>query len=699
MKKEYLEKIYSSFLGMNIGIRLGAPVEGGFWTEENIQKYYGDVRGYLKYYRHFAADDDANGPVFFLRALDDKQPFGDPTPQDVAEAWLNYAREGTGVYWWGGYGISTEHTAYLNLKNGIPAPQSGSIEQNGIVVAEQIGGQIFIDTWGMICPGDPVRAARYARTAASVSHDGEGLNGAAFIAAAIAAAFDTSDVQEIIREGLKQIPKDSTYRKVFDAVIEYYVKAPDDWRGCLHMLQHEWGYDKYPGNCHIIPNAGVCALALCYGKGDFARTIEIATMCSWDTDCNAGNVGSILGAAVGIAGIPDHYRAPINDCIVLSGISGYLNVLDIPTYARKLASLGDRLAGQKPDPAPCENGETHFDFSLPGSTHGFEVSNAYRFTGGHGDDWGGAFKCFFENVSNGQECHIGYRTFYRRRDFSDERYSPVFSPLAYPGQKAEFTVRLELLHGDNLSVIPYARETYSGQEYQGKSVILTPSDGETVIRYTLPDVQGGLIEEIGLRVTSLAATSNYNSGTLYLTDFRIHGRAAYEIDLTKSVREFSSVLPFSHNHGSWTLHDGRMEAMSLGHAEAVTGNYYSINVRAEAEVTPLHGDSHLLGVRVQGAQRGVYGGLAKDGNKPVLVIGKTVNGKWQTLATKAFDWKTDKPVRLSMEAKGRSFTLTADGSATLEAHDENANAYGMVGFAQYAAGRTAFGNLKVEELA
>ena len=60
---------------------------------------------------------------------------------------------------------------------------------------------------------------------------------------------------------------------------------------------------KYPGVCHIIPNAGVCALALYYGRGDFARTIELASMCGWDTDCNAGNVGTILGVAVGPQGI------------------------------------------------------------------------------------------------------------------------------------------------------------------------------------------------------------------------------------------------------------------------------------------------------------------------------------------------------------------------------------------------------------
>ena len=71
------------------------------------------------------------------------------------------------MLWWGGLGRSTEHTAYLRLKNGIHAPASGSIALNGKGMAEQIGAEIFIDTWAMVEPGDPERAAAMARAAGS----------------------------------------------------------------------------------------------------------------------------------------------------------------------------------------------------------------------------------------------------------------------------------------------------------------------------------------------------------------------------------------------------------------------------------------------------------------------------------------------------------------------------------------------------
>lgn len=186
---ELVEKMYSGFLGMCAGIRLGAPVEPTCWTFERIKEVYGDMDHYTKHYKNFAADDDSNGPVFFIRALKDYAVNREMTAEDVGNAWLDFAREGIGMFWWGGDQVSTEHTAFLNLKKGMKAPESGSMAVNGEIMAEQIGGQIFIDTWGMLFPDNPQLAADYAEKAASVSHDRNGLYGARFMAACVSAAF------------------------------------------------------------------------------------------------------------------------------------------------------------------------------------------------------------------------------------------------------------------------------------------------------------------------------------------------------------------------------------------------------------------------------------------------------------------------------------------------------------------------------
>ena len=94
----------------------------------------------------------------------------------------------------------------MNLRRGIDAPASGSIAVNGEILAEQIGGQIFIDVWGLLWPGNLEKAALYAERAASVSHDRNGIYGARFMAACIAKAFETSRVKEMIEAALEMIP-------------------------------------------------------------------------------------------------------------------------------------------------------------------------------------------------------------------------------------------------------------------------------------------------------------------------------------------------------------------------------------------------------------------------------------------------------------------------------------------------------------
>ncbi|NQD68663.1 ADP-ribosylglycohydrolase family protein, partial [Bacillus haikouensis] len=440
MPENYLEKVYAGFLGMNVGIRLGAPVEPPVWTDKRIKEVFGDIRGYTKEYKTFAADDDANGPVFFMRALYDDASDRELTAEDVGKAWLNYSREGIGMFWWGGEGISTEHTAYMNLTRGIPAPQSGSIEMNGLIEAEQIGGQIFIDTWGLLFPGCIEKAAAYAERAASVSHDGNGVYGAKFMAACIAKAFEAASIGDILDAGLSVIPEDSTYSSVVNAVRAFHRENPSDFRACRQYLEDEWGYDKYTGVCHIIPNAGVCILALLYGEGDFARTIEIATMCGWDTDCNAGNVGTIAGVFHGIKGIPDHYRKPINDFICTSSVSGYLNVLDIPTFSKEVTLLGYKLAECE---APAElvegfkPGEVYLDFMLPGSTHGFRTDNSFKSllypSDKVGLDGRGSLKVVIDRMIESDRSKIFYKPFYRRNEFNDEKYKPTFAPTVYSG--------------------------------------------------------------------------------------------------------------------------------------------------------------------------------------------------------------------------------------------------------------------------
>lgn len=697
IRPDYINKLYAGFLGMNIGIRLGAPVEPSHWDFYRIQSIYGDVKSYLKEYKTFAADDDANGPVFFLRGLIDNGVNCDFTAEMVGKAWLNYARNERGMFWWGGVGVSTEHTAYHNLKNGIAAPRSGSIEQNGLTIAEQIGGQIFVDTWGLIWPGRPEKAAEYAMKAASVSHDGNGKYGGGFIAACIAKAFVADSIDEIIDAGLSQIPADCKYAEVVNAVREYHRKNPEDFRSCMEYLINNWGYDKYPGVCHIIPNAGVCVLALLYGNGDFCRAVEIATMCGWDTDCNAGNVGTIAGVRSGLEGIAGHYREPVNDMIVLSGISGYLNILDIPTYVKELAEIAYQLAGEKlPDYiVRSKPGNILLDFELPGSTHGVRLSNRrknlIRHSNKHVHSGKGSLMVLFEHKLLDNVCDVYIKPFFRRSDFEDERYSPVFSPLVYPGNKLNMFVYLEKIKKGTLKVTPYVR-TAMRDEYLFGDRRLIEEGIWTEITYILPDTNGDQICELGLRLEAEPETGKWMVGELYIDDITVTGGAEYSIDTSIQAKEFGQVTPFSYNQCECDLKEGKILITSAEErCQAFTGNYYACDTVIEADVIPAEGSNSGLIIRGLGAERYYAIGFESEGRISIVKhdFGRTI------LAESDFAWENGQSYRMKAVAEGDTLSLWINGEKLLEALDTSLK-NGMVGFHIEEGGSLMFTNIHIK---
>ena len=205
---DYAERVYAGVLGKLIGVYLGRPFEG--WTYERIMRELGPINYYVNERRDVAlrshhlvvTDDDISGTFAFPRALADCGFPARLTSRQIGNGWLNYIVEDRSILWWGGIGNSTEHSAYLRLKSGVEAPQSGSIALNGKTVAEQIGAQIFIDGWAMVSPGNPEQAVWLAEQAGRVSHDGEWVHAARLLAAMEAQAFVETDVQKLFDAGL-----------------------------------------------------------------------------------------------------------------------------------------------------------------------------------------------------------------------------------------------------------------------------------------------------------------------------------------------------------------------------------------------------------------------------------------------------------------------------------------------------------------
>lgn len=702
--EKYLDRVYAGWLGKLIGIRHGAPIEG--WTYEKIEKVYGETDGYLVDYKDFAADDDSNGPIFFIRALQDYACSSDLTAEQIGLTWLNYAPYEHGFYWWGGYGKSTEHTAYLNLRNGIMAPRSGSAAQNGSSVAEQIGGQIFIDTWGLAIPGDPELAAEYAEKAASVSHDGNGIYGGMFIAACISAAFIEKNIEDIIETGLSVIPEDCEYARVCRAVTRFYEAHSENWRDCFKYVERNFGYDKYPGACHIIPNSAVIILSLLYGRGDFSRSLNICNMCGWDTDCNVGNLGAILGVRNGLDGIDyEKWRKPINDFFACSSVVGSLNIMDVPGCAAYIAGLAYRLAGTEPPEETKEIIEgrcAKFHFELPGSTHGFRVSSN-RGSGIESDlrnsteasfSGKGSLKVTAKPLIADDELYVYHRTYYRPADFHDSRYDPGFSPTLYPGQIITAHVMIPEYVDFEVLARMYVKDGNSGKFVDGESRRLKGGKWEE-LGLSLPFMEGACIEEAGIKF--IPDSKGPSLLVAYIDDFDFSGQPDFAIDFAKERIESWSKLhkevsQFTYLKGIWGLEDGALSGSCCDIGEAYTGGYDWQDYTFQAVLIPQIGEYHNINFRVQGAIRSYAVGLAPF-NK--LALYKNENG-YRLLSEIDYPWDMNEEYTLKVEVEGANIRVSDKNSILLEfSDDENPYMYGQIGASVWRGSHCHYRNFKV----
>lgn len=351
------DKIYGAWLGRCAGCLLGQPIEG--WKLAQIKELLKDTNNYpLKNYissnikdsikkKHGIADqyylfgnkpitinwinnisrmpedDDINYTIASLNII---ETYGyDFHSDDVAECWLlNIPLLHT---------YTAERIAYRNLSL-YKFPPLSAIYRNPY--REWIGAQIRGDFWGYINGGNLEMAAEMAFRDASVSHVKNGIYGEMFISAMIAAAMTSDDIEFIIDCGLSQIPANCRLAEHLNLVITNKKSGWDEEQIIAHIHTlfdekqiHHW--------CHTIPNAMIVCFALLYGNKDFEKTLALAIMSTFDTDCNAATVGSVIGLINGASQIPQKWIDPLNDT-VCSGVRGFEEV-SISSLAQRTVDI------------------------------------------------------------------------------------------------------------------------------------------------------------------------------------------------------------------------------------------------------------------------------------------------------------------------------------------------------------------------
>lgn len=250
-------------------------------------------------------DDDINYTLIALMLLEEHGL--DLQTADVARAWLNLLP--AGATW------TAERAAYQTLLtrmnsefvNGAP-PGFDLDECSDNEFNDWIGAQIRADLYGWVCPGRPALAADLATRDASLSHRGDGVYGAAFIAALGAAIPATGNLDEAIDIAASYIPENS---KAF-AAISLGRSLRNDPQATNKLRKAYAGLSPV----HTLNNLALVVWALCSSNGDFSAAIGNVVAAGWDTDCNAATVGGILGL-MGTP-IPEHWTKPWNGRIGVS---------------------------------------------------------------------------------------------------------------------------------------------------------------------------------------------------------------------------------------------------------------------------------------------------------------------------------------------------------------------------------------------
>lgn len=649
-----LQKIYFGWLGKAIGVRYGAPVE--MWESSEIIKKYGDVEGYFEEYNDFAADDDTNGPIFFYRALRDCKELDKYGFEDLADCWMNYVPFEHGFYWWGGYGVSEEHTAYLNILNGIMPPHCGSILQNGKVMAEQIGGQIFSDVWGLVAPHNIKLAASLAKKASQVSHDGVAVDGGVFVASMISAAFDSSSIKEIINKALEMIDENSGYALMIKDLIRVYEKGYSQEESFQHIKENYWK-DKYGGNCHIIPNAAIMIYSLLYGQGDFIKTLKIANYSGFDTDCNVGNLGTIMGVFTSLKNVDyQTWIAPIKDLTLCSSVLGYSNIVSIPLFAYDLFKTALRLENQTYDGIynnclKFDIDDLHLDFMLLNSTSGIRSDNTTFIN----ED-----KVLKIKVKPNIDNKIYYKTYYGKKDLADNRYDPCFSPKVYNGQ----TIYANYKKNENVKVYIFYEDLHENKIYKSNA-------NETSLK--IKANKDSLIGKIGLIINS------NKDDVLELISLDCNGKVDYMIDFSKETMEDYSlyhqeVSQCTYYKGIWKLENNVLTGRCLDNGQLLTSKPIkdfvidtSINLQSGNNAGVLF---KVLGVRRQ------YQLLFEKGKIKLIKNYKHKN----TLVEKDFQIKNNLKYNISISVIDKKILIYVDDKLTIEYVDENIIEKGCVGF-------------------
>ena len=690
------ELTYAGVLGKIIGVYIGRPFEN--WTNEQIESKFGLINRYVHTCVDLpliVADDDITGTFMFSHSLDDHDFRDDFSAKHIGQTWLDIIIENKTIFWWGGYGQATEHTAWLNLKNGIEAPMSGSALVNGEMIANQIGAQIFIEGWGMLNPGKPVQAAKLAKEAALVSHDQESVNAAIIISVLVSQAYVERDINKLLDCALGFIDSDSKIASIINEIRQWHTEDHTDWKKAFKRLRDKHGYHNYDGICHIMPNHGLVILSLLYGGDSFHKSMVIVNTLGWDTDCNSANVGCINGIRLGLNAITEGYdwRSPVGDRILLPTGHSRQVISDAVQEADKLISMVYRVHKLE------SKQRAKFNFRFLGSTQGFTPKlNESTSPNTHVSNHDGRLCICFNHLIDGVPACVHSATHIQKEHDVQSWYQTLGCPSLYSGQIVTVNMMPQSLDGDSYArvfVETYDYETKS--DYFYSSEVLLSDSVEQQIVWQIPDIGNRMIANIGVEIFALGHIAS--RGRLYINSIHWSGSPIMTIAYEPKPRTI-------HNQYSWISTMDHIDSFVIGDTLRVSNNKdYGIMVHGSDDWDNYQVTMPLLSniksdfgavVRYRGLTRYYSIELTKANT---LQLVRHHFGSITVIARTPFEWQVNTSYLFNISVNGDHFICHINDNLILDIHDldmPNAMKVGAAGL-YLSVGTVHFKYMKIKK--
>lgn len=299
-RAQLLDKIRGGWAGQMIGVAYGAPTE--FKSNGKIGEW--DLKWTPDMLSNTLDQDDLYVEMTFARVMDDLglnatcEQYGEAFKKSKYHLW--HANAG----------------ARRALNQGIKAPWSGHPKYN--FHANDIDFQIEADFIGLMSPGLPQESNKFCDRVGRVMNYGDGLYGGMFVCGMYSAAYFESDPRKIVQAGLACIPAGSDYARIIQDLLDWHKQRPNGWREVWQKVQDKWDKDDpcpdgalRDFNIDAKLNGAYIAFGLLFGNLDFGKTMEIATRCGQDSDCNPSSAAGVLGVVLGYDLIPTRYKSAV----------------------------------------------------------------------------------------------------------------------------------------------------------------------------------------------------------------------------------------------------------------------------------------------------------------------------------------------------------------------------------------------------